>query len=176
METMMRDALSGKEVTPPEHTRDITYDEALNLSYRVLPACEEYRKNDEQGVWTSVAEDKDALEERLANAPTIHVVGVVKPREDAKSYPLREGIAYTSGLTRLLMDRAASSQIVAEQKEHPDVDVFTGKTFDELADEKGSGFDMGSMFTVDTEALQNAFAIDTSGMSAATSGFWNVKA
>ena len=45
---------------------------------------------------------------------------------------LSPGIAYTHALTRELMECAAKSQIVQEQLAHPDTDVFTGKSFDEL--------------------------------------------
>ncbi len=40
------------------------------------------------------------------------------------------------------MDRAANSQIVQEQLAHPDIDVFTGKTFDELHGEAKQGVDL----------------------------------
>ena len=45
------------------------------------------------------------------------------------------------------MDRAANSQIVQEQLAHPETDVFTGKTFDELQGEAKQGVDLGSMFS-----------------------------
>ena len=68
------------------------------------------------------------------------------------------------------MDRAANSQIVQEQLAHPDTDVFTGKTFDELQGEAKQGVDLGSMFSVDEAALKSAFSFDTSALSGAAAG------
>ena len=63
------------------------------------------------------------------------------------------------------MARAASSDIVKQQLANPDVDVFTGKTFDELADESKRGMDLSSVFSVDEAALKNAFSFDSSALS-----------
>lgn len=64
------------------------------------------------------------------------------------------------------MERAANSQIVKEQLAHPETDVFTGKSFDELQGEAKQGVDLGSMFSVDEAALKGAFSFDTSALSA----------
>ena len=56
-----------------------------------------------------------------------------------------------------------------EQQARRDVDVFTGKTFEELQQSQES-FDMRKMFTVDQDALKRAFTIDTSAVTAAAGG------
>lgn len=68
------------------------------------------------------------------------------------------------------MERAADSQIVREQLAHPETDVFTGKTFDELQGEAKQGVDLGSMFSVDEAALKSAFSFDTSVLSGVAGG------
>lgn len=65
------------------------------------------------------------------------------------------------------MERAADSQIVQEQLAHPETDVFTGKTFDELQGEAKQGVDLGSMSSVDEAALKSAFSFDASALSGA---------
>jgi hypothetical protein len=60
------------------------------------------------------------------------------------------------------MNRANDSKVVKEQLANRDVDVFTGKTFDELKESSGTSFDLSSVFSVDEQALSNAFAVDTS--------------
>ncbi|MBP3867050.1 MAG: ABC transporter permease, partial [Eggerthellaceae bacterium] len=44
-----------------------------------------------------------------------------------------------------------------------DRDVFSGKTFDEMEDE-GEEFDMSSLFTIDENALQNAFTFNSNAL------------
>ena len=100
----------------------------------------------------------------------MRIVGVVRPNETANASALTPGIAYTHALTCQLMKRAADSQIVQEQLAHPETDVFTGKTFDELQGEAKQGVDLSSMFSVDEAALKSAFSLDSSALSGAASG------
>lgn len=171
MKTMTQDALAGEEVTVPETDGIFTIDDALKLEFKVLPASSLYRKNAETGSWTDMSSDNDYLREKLdTSAVTLKVVGVLKRSADASTSSVSEGIAYTTGLTDRLIELADASDIVSEQKAQPDVDVFTGKTFDELADERGAEFDFSSMFSVDEEAIKNAFSFDASALSGAGSG------
>ena len=149
---------------------DFTYDDALSTTFKVLSPADAYRKNDETGTWTDMSGDADFMAAKVADGIDVRIVGVVRPNETANASALSPGIAYTHALTRQLMERAAGSQIVQEQLAHPETDVFTGKTFDELQGEAKQGVDLGSMFSVDEAALKSAFSFDTSALSGATGG------
>lgn len=156
----------GKVETPKAGT-DFTYDDALSTTFKVLSPADAYRKNEETGMWTDMSGDADFMTAKVANGIDVHIVGVVRPNETANASALSPGIAYTHALTRRLMERAANSQIVQEQLAHPETDVFTGKTFDELQGEAKQGVDLGSMFSVDEAALKSAFSFDASALSGA---------
>ena len=149
---------------------DFTYDDALSTTFKVLSPADAYRKNDETGTWTDMSGDADFMAAKVADGIDVRIVGVVRPNETANASALSPGIAYTHALTRQLMERAADSKIVQEQLAHPETDVFTGKTFDELQGEAKQGVDLGSMFSVDEAALKSAFSFDTSALSGATGG------
>lgn len=149
---------------------DFTYDDALSTTFKVLSPADAYRKNDETGTWTDMSGDADFMAAKVADGIDVRIVGVVRPNETANASALSPGIAYTHALTRQLMERAADSKIVQEQLVHPETDVFTGKTFDELQGEAKQGVDLGSMFSVDEAALKSAFSFDTSALSGATGG------
>lgn len=154
-------------VETPETGADFTYDDALSTTFKVLSPADAYRKNEETGMWTDMSGDADFMTAKVANGIDVHIVGVVRPNETANASALSPGIAYTHALTRQLMERAADSQIVQEQLAHPETDVFTGKTFDELQGEAKQGVDLGSMFSVDEAALKSAFSFDASALSGA---------
>ena len=158
------------EVETPETAADFTYDDALTTTFKVLSPADAYRKNDETGMWTDMSNDADFMAAKVADGIDVRIVGVVQPNETANASALTPGIAYTHALTRQLMERAADSQIVQEQLAHPETDVFTGKTFDELQGEAKQGVDLGSMFSVDEAALKSAFSFDTSALSGAAGG------
>lgn len=157
-------------VEAPETGTDFTYDDALSTTFKVLSPADAYRKNEETGMWTDMSDDADFMAAKVADGIDVHIVGVVRPNETANASALSPGIAYTHALTRQLMERAADSQIVQEQLAHPETDVFTGKSFDELQGEAKQGVDLGSMFSVDEAALKSAFSFDTSALSGAAGG------
>ena len=155
------------KIETPETGADFTYDDALSTTFKVLSPADAYRKNEETGMWTDMSGDTDFMAAKVADGIDVHIVGVVRPNETANASALSPGIAYTHALTRQLMERAADSQIVQEQLAHPETDVFTGKTFDELQGEAKQGVDLGSMFSVDEAALKSAFSFDASALSGA---------
>lgn len=157
-------------VEAPETDTDFTYDDALSTTFKVLSPADAYRKNDETGMWTDMSGDADFMAAKVADGIDVRIVGVVRPSETANASALSPGIAYTHALTCQLMERAADSQIVQEQLAHPETDVFTGKSFDELQGEAKQGVDLGSMFSVDEAALKSAFSFDASALSGAAGG------
>lgn len=157
-------------VETPETGTDFTYDDALSTTFKVLSPADAYRKNEETGMWTDMSGDADFMTAKVADGIDVHIVGVVRPNETANASALSPGIAYTHALTRQLMERAADSQIVQEQLAHPETDVFTGKSFDELQGEAKQGVDLGSMFSVDEAALKSAFSFDASALSDVAGG------
>lgn len=159
----------GKGETPKAGT-DFTYDDALSTTFKVLSPADAYRKNEETGMWTDMSGDADFMAAKVADGIDVRIVGVVRPNETANASALTPGIAYTHALTCQLMERAADSQIVQEQLVHPETDVFTGKSFDELQGEAKQGVDLGSMFSVDEAALKSAFSLDSSALSGAAGG------
>lgn len=158
------------EVETPETAADFTYDDALSTTFKVLSPADAYRKNEETGMWTDMSGDADFMAAKVADGIDVRIVGVVQPNETANASALSPGIAYTHALTRQLMERAADSQIVQEQLAHPETDVFTGKTFDELQGEAKRGVDLGSMLSVDEAALKSVFSFDTSALSGTAGG------
>ncbi len=151
----------------PENDVEFSYDDALDVRFKVLSPSDSYRKNEETGGWTDMSDDADFMRERVDAGLDLKVVGVVQPDPAAKSAALTQGIAYTHDLSIELMDRSASSEIVQQQLADPAIDVFTGKSFDTLQDEAKEGVDLASLFTVDEAAIANAFSFDQSKLGAA---------
>ena len=152
-------------VETPDTDADFTYGDALNTSFKVLAASDCYRKNDETGGWTDMSDDADYMASQVSSGLDLHIVGVVKPNGSGGANALSPGVAYTHGLTTELMARSASSQIVQQQLANPDVDVFTGKSFDEVQADAKKGVDLQSMFSVDEDAMKSAFHFDESTLS-----------
>lgn len=167
LDRMVDSTMSGAgEVNVPNVDVDLTYEDALGTSFKVLAASDFYRKNEETGGWTDMSDDEAFMAQQVAGGLDLKIVGVVQPSPTAKSAALSQGIAYTHGLTEELMARAANSQIVQQQLGNSDVDVFTGKSFATLQEEAKGGVDLSSLFSVDESGLRAAFSVDASKLGA----------
>ena len=153
-------------------TATYDYSAILGTTFRRVNAFDKYTWDDTYKVWTDRSSDADYMKKLVNGGQELTISGIVKPNSD-KGGALRQGIAYTPALTYQIIEEAAASPIVKAQRAKPDVDVFTGKTFKELADNQKSqsgGFDMSSLFTVDESKLSAAFQIDPSKMQMDLSG------
>ena len=153
---------------------DATYDYStiLGTTFRRINAFDKYTWDDTYKVWTDHSSDTDYMKKIVDGGQELTISGIVKPNS-TKGGALRQGIAYTPALTYQIIEEAAASPIVKAQRAKPDVDVFTGKTFKELADNQksqSSGFDMSSLFTIDQSKLSAAFQIDPSKLQMDLSG------
>lgn len=167
LDRMVEQFAAEEDVETPNDIHPYDYDEILDVSFKLVNATDLYQYDKEYGVWKDKSDNTDYLRNLVENGEDLHIVGVVQPREDASATMLSVGIYYPSSLTRHIIDEAASSQIVKEQLANPDINVFTGKPFGE--EDEGDSFDMSSLFTIDGEAIQAAFAIDESALTAGMS-------
>ncbi len=121
----MAKLMAGEEI----HTENIsfTYDEMLNLSFRLMVNTDYYEKVN--GVWLDRTGDAAYVNKVLQNAPEIRIVGIVRPAEDAVATSVTGGVGYRPELMSFLLDKVNGSEIVQDQQQHPDTDVFTGLKF-----------------------------------------------
>ncbi len=165
LEDMVNQFVTEEEVEAPSDISNPSYDEILNISFKLVNACDYYQYDSEYGIWLDKTDDSDYMRELIENGEDLTIVGIVQPKEDATASMLSAGINYPSSLTDYVIAQAAASQIVQDQLANPDINVFTGQAFGE-EDEDESSFSMESLFTIDESALQAAFSIDESALSA----------
>jgi ABC-type lipoprotein release transport system permease subunit len=161
---LLVDTINSENVDVPDAQIDFSYDDAMALHFKVVNACDLYVRSEDGSTWADHSNDDAFLASVVDDGWDLHVVGIVRPRETASSTSLGEGIAYRHELVLRLMADAANSEVVREQMDHPDVDIFTGRTFEELQDDQDAQLDMSSLFSVDSDRITSAFVIDESKM------------
>ena len=167
LEQMVRDFSEGREVARDEEERLYDYEDFLGIEFRAISPAAFYEYDASYHVWKDRSADGKWLYSRLTEADPLTVVGVVQPVEDSGALTLNTGIAYDPGLRRRLMEEAAQEKIVQQQLSEPDTDVLTGTAF---GSEDAKELDPGSLFQVDGEALNKAFAFDPAAFSLDLSG------
>ena len=165
LERMVSALAADEEVETSDERLRFGYDELLDVRFKLVHASDVYRFDSEYGVWTSRADETEFMRGLIADGEELKIVGIVQPKEDVDATSLSSAIYYTPALSELVMEHAAASTIVRDQLARPGVNVFSGKTFDEEAEDEGNAFDMSSLMSIDTGALQSAFAIDPSAFA-----------
>ncbi len=138
-----------------------SYDDFLGRTFKLVNNSDYYTYDAEYAVWTDKSDNKSFVEELVKNGEDLTIVGVVQPVEDATVMNLSQGIAYPSELIIDIIEKSAESEVVKAQLKDPDTNVFSGKEF---GDEDDSDFDMSKLFSVDEDALADAFNVDTDGL------------
>ncbi len=174
LDDMIQQFIDEEDIDTPTDTRSYSYDEILGITFKLVNNADLYQYDSEYGVWTDKSEDEEYVEELVKNGEDLTIVGVVQPSEDASASLLSSGIGYPASLVEHVAQQAENSEIVKAQLQDPQTNVFTGEAFG--SDEGQGSFDMESLFTVDTEAFQNAFHFDPDGLMDSFAGSMNLDA
>ena len=158
---------TGKLEMNTEKQKPFRYRDALKLSYSVISPGEIYSYNSPTGTWLDQSKNKAFMAGKLENGIKLKVVGVIKPNGKTRSNALQPGVGYLPSLTSQIIDRMKDADIVKQQLADPDVDVFTGKTFEALKEENGASLDMSKLFSINQSMLASAFKFDASKLQKA---------
>lgn len=117
----------GGEVSLSDPT-SYTPQELLGMEFQLVLSSDLYRNVN--GIWIDMSEDEDFVQEAADNGETMRVVGIITLSEGSSKREVG-GIYYTSALEEHVIEQAEASEIVKEQREYPDINVFTQTAFGE---------------------------------------------
>ena len=140
LKSKMKAIQNGEKVESGEETV-YSYDELLNLSYKLVLNSDYYVKTN--NLWIDKSEDDLYMKQIIKDAEEIKVVGIIKQNDDSVTTSKSGQIGYTSDLMKYVIDKTNNSDVVKEQKENKEVNVFTGLEFPK--DELNSDFDYNSL-------------------------------
>ena len=110
--------------------KEYSYDELLNLTFKLVNASDYYEKSN--GSWVDKSTDKEYLKSLINNATDLKISGIVRAKEDAQAGLITGSIGYTSALTEFVSEKAADSEIVKEQLADQSTNILTGIKFVEI--------------------------------------------
>lgn len=165
LDEMIQQFINEESVTVPESSGSYSYEEILDISFKLVNAADMYEYDSRYGVWKDKEDDKDYMNSLIEKGEEIKIVGIVQPSEDANGLMLMAGIGYPASLTEHVAEQAAQSEIVKEQIADRTVNVFTGESFG--SENESGGPDLSGLFSIDTSKLQSAFKVDEQALSSA---------
>ncbi|RGS50737.1 ATP-binding cassette domain-containing protein [Olsenella sp. AM05-17] len=169
LEKMVSEYVSGEAVDADDTSATYTYDQLMAPTFSLVNASDMYTYEDSLGVWSDRSDDEGYMESLVENGTKLHIVGIVQPKPENRASTLSSGLYYTKALTQQVISAAQDSQIVQDQIANPDVDVFTGETFEDEAAGNTSKLDFSSFVTVDGTKFQSAFSFDSAALASSAS-------
>ena len=164
LDDMVQKFMAEEAVETPENEGPYTYDEILGKKFKLVNSTDYYEYDEEYKVWKDKSDNSSYMKKLVKNGEDLTIVGIVQPVEGAAASMLTAGICYTPELTKHVIEKAASNEIVKQQLADEKINVFTGEEFGK-EDNENSKFDMESLFSINADALQEAFQVDLSGFN-----------
>ena len=137
----MSDLMSGNY--EPEDLPPYSYDDILNMSFKLLTTADFYQKNSDPSKgytvndkhyssWNDIREypGYDQAEFVSENGIDIKIVGIIRPRKGATATSISGAVGYTKALTDYILEKNANSEVINQQKETPEYNVLTGLKFE----------------------------------------------
>lgn len=125
--------LNDKEIDKTEMP-EYTYDDLLNMTFKLVLNTAFYEKSDD--LWIDKSDDEEFMKSAVEDSEDIRIVGIMKPNAEAVTQPETGTVGYTSGLKEYVIEQVQDAEIVQEQKNNPDINIFTGTDFPENPEEE----------------------------------------
>lgn len=126
--------ITGKENTYVIESTSYTFDEIYDFEFKVLLDSDHFvLENDKiRELDSSNESDQAILNDRLAGALELKIVGIIKPTDDSLAMANIGTIGYMSDLRETVITRGNKSDVVKAQMANNEVDMFTGIRFDSV--------------------------------------------
>ncbi|MDY3286487.1 MAG: ABC transporter ATP-binding protein/permease [Eubacteriales bacterium] len=111
----------------------LDYASVCGHTFYLVPACDRYLDNGD-GTFTLVGDGPPELERLLENAVQLRITGIIRPADGAANASISTAVAYTAGLTELLISRNDESAVVRAQEADASVNVLNGMKFETAGD------------------------------------------
>lgn len=125
----LMNALAGGEKLESGDAEKISYDDIINLRFKMLTNSDLMHKDEKTGLWSDMRNNALYVSNQLEDAIDIKIVGIVRPGEDNVLSIGTGYIGYTGELMDYALKRTRESEVVKEQLANPKKDVITGLEF-----------------------------------------------
>ncbi|MBR3255273.1 MAG: ABC transporter ATP-binding protein/permease [Clostridia bacterium] len=143
-------SIENKEKTEEAEQTSYSYNDLIGLTYKLILNSDFYEK--ENGLWIDKTDDDEYMKKKINDAEEIKIVGIIKPSKETVVNSTTGGVGYTSALKEYVISKCNEAEIVKEQKDNKDKNVFSGLDFPADIDEK---FDYSSLSQEQQMALMN---------------------
>jgi ABC-type lipoprotein export system ATPase subunit/ABC-type lipoprotein release transport system permease subunit len=160
LKDMINDVMEGKKVENNNKQLEWTYDDFIGMEFALVHACDTYRRNSSYDVWEDMSDDEDYMEDLIKRSEKLHISGIVCAKEKSGANAMSSGVGYLPSLTQHMIEYSGESDIVKIQKLNKDIDVFSGKSFEDIRNNNSEGLGFEDMISIDENKLKKALGGD----------------
>ena len=106
-----------------------SYEEICNTEYKAILNADCYHYDESSGLYSDLRKTDAGLKYLYDNALPLKITGIIRPSKDSTTTMLKGSIAYTSELTKHLIDISKDKDVIKAQLNSPDTDILTGLPF-----------------------------------------------
>ena len=117
----------SNEIETTKNKKSYSYEELMNSKFKLVFNCDLFEKVN--GIWIDQSDNEDYIKNVVKNAQEVKVVGIIRQKDNTMSSGMLGGIYYSSKMSDYVIEQCENSQIVKEQKENKDINIFTGNHF-----------------------------------------------
>jgi ABC-type lipoprotein export system ATPase subunit/cell division protein FtsX len=152
------------------------FKEVIGKEFHLVSPAHMYQYDEQAGYWMKIKEWSE-IKNLAHQGDVLTIVGVARPNEENTTPTMTPAIYYTSDLVYEMIKTSKESEIVQAQLANMEINVFTGKRFDE----ESNDFDFSKIFNFDESAFEDmfkfdpgAFDIDLSGLGSLDLGDFDI--
>ena len=158
VEDMLKKLMAGEKIVDDGVKLEYSYDDLMNVELKLIDKTALYRYNSQFNVYESMSNDTNYMENAYKEAERLRIVGIVKPKNSDNMTAIMSGVGYTGDLTKHVVEKASTSEMVKKQLMNKKINVINGKSFDDKSTDTGMDFE--NMISIDTDMLSSAFNIN----------------
>jgi putative ABC transport system permease protein len=106
-----------------------SYEEICNIPLRMILPTDYYQYDESTKLWVDISGNQALLNSVINKGMEMHIVGIVKPSEDATAPFLNGSLCYTQALTQYYLKEIGNAEIVKQQQNNTEYNVITGLPF-----------------------------------------------
>ena len=125
-------ALASGETLENDDISEFSYDEILDMKFKLVLSADYFVKDKKTGLWTDNSENDYYVKKLIESGEEISIVGILKPDENNTLSIGTGGIGYTRELMDYAINETKEREVVKAQLKDTSKDVITGYEFSNL--------------------------------------------
>ena len=122
-------ALASGESIEDTSIKEFSYDDILNMRFKMVLSADYFVKDKETGLWVDNSSNEYFVKDLVEKGQEIKIVGILKPDANNTLSIGTGGIGYMRELMDVAINRTAEKEVVKQQLADTSKDVITGLEF-----------------------------------------------